>query len=255
MRTSIYVDEANIHMNGGYGMNYKVLKDLVVKGDCQLVHAISYIIEDSQRRQQDSEYDQKQRRFYWQLRQAGFSVKCKTMRRYEQEDGQIVTKGDMDVEIAVDCLLHAKTSDRIILLTGNGDFHRLVLALQDMGKRVEIIGFGNVSRSLQESADFYICGFAIKDLIPPPDREFLMGFPVLYVPGGGYGFFKYYEITDFGPEEKTIYFHVDESFNELPEETNEIGRESCIYQFQIGSLEDGRTIARNVKLVRRSVRT
>ena len=125
-----------------------------------------------------------------------------------------------------------------------------------MGKRVEIIGFGNVSRALQETADQYICGFAIKDLVPPPEKDFLLGYPVLYVPAGGYGFIKYYLVdADFGLQEKTIYFHIDESFEEIPEDMNEIGRESCVYQFLIGQMSDGRTIARDVKILRRSVRT
>jgi uncharacterized LabA/DUF88 family protein len=68
---------------------------------------------------------------------------------YVDDEGVLTTKANADMDLAIDAVLQARNLDRIILLTGDGDFIRLVLALQNMGCRVEVIGFNNKVRNLK----------------------------------------------------------------------------------------------------------
>ena len=72
----------------------------------------------------------------------------------------------LDATVAASSERMARNLDRIMLLTGDGDFLRLVVALQNMGCRVEVIGFHNVSKELREGADSYISGFLVPGLMP-----------------------------------------------------------------------------------------
>jgi uncharacterized LabA/DUF88 family protein len=59
----------------------------------------------------------------------------KYVKRFVDDEGVQTTKANADMDLAIDALLQARNLDRIILLTGDGDFLRLVLALQNMGCR------------------------------------------------------------------------------------------------------------------------
>ena len=166
LKTGIYVDAENIKMSGGYGMRYDVLVDLANGGNSSLLRANCYLAEDRERTQRDQEYRHKVYSYHDVLRQCGFKVIKKYVRRFKDEEGNITTKANADMDLAIDALLQARNLDRIILLTGDGDFLRLVTALQNMGCRVEIIGFDNVSGELREAADAYMSGFLIPGLLP-----------------------------------------------------------------------------------------
>jgi uncharacterized LabA/DUF88 family protein len=75
--------------------------------------------------------------------------------------GSVVRKGNMDIEIAIDMMKLAPTMDHLILFSGDGDFRRLVEALQDMGKRVSVCSTreGNercLADELRRQADNFI---------------------------------------------------------------------------------------------------
>ena len=55
---------------------------------------------------------------------------------------------------------------RVVLITGDGDFVQVVRALQNMGCRVELVAFQNVSYDLRCEADLFIPGFLIPGLLP-----------------------------------------------------------------------------------------
>ena len=48
-------------------------------------------------------------------------------------------KGDMDIELAVDMMEMAERLDHAVLFSGNGDFRRLVEAVQRKGVRVSVV--------------------------------------------------------------------------------------------------------------------
>ena len=166
LKTAIYVDAENIKMCGGYGMRYDVLVGLANNTNSVMLRANCYLAEDHERTQRDPDYRQKVYSYHNILRQCGFKIIKKYVRRFKDEDGNITTKANADMDLAIDALLQARNLDRIILLTGDGDFLRLIIALQNMGCRVEVIGFHNVSKELREVADSYISGFLVPGLLP-----------------------------------------------------------------------------------------
>lgn len=69
----------------------------------------------------------------------GFSLVTKPVKRFTDAQGHTRTKGNMDIEIAVDMLELAPRIDHAILFSGDGDFRRLVQAVQSKGVRVTVV--------------------------------------------------------------------------------------------------------------------
>jgi uncharacterized LabA/DUF88 family protein len=91
-----------------------------------------------------------QRKFIDFLRANGYKVVCKDIHKYE--GGRI--KANLDIEMAVDIMLLSENLDVVVLISGDGDFVRLVEAEQLRGVRCEIISFGiSTSNELIEAAD------------------------------------------------------------------------------------------------------
>ncbi|MCA9000668.1 MAG: NYN domain-containing protein [Planctomycetes bacterium] len=170
-RVGVFVDSNNIRMNGGYGMRYDVLREYAVRDGSELVRCNAYLSFDRVRAEEDDMYRRGQANYTDNLRDFGYKVIQKKVRRYDNGDDRTVTKADLDVEITVDLLRQSKNLDRVILATGNGDFVHLVRALQDEGKRVEVLGFDNVSGDLRRECDQFVSGFLIPNLLPFRDRE------------------------------------------------------------------------------------
>jgi uncharacterized LabA/DUF88 family protein len=53
--------------------------------------------------------------------------------------GRRKIKGNMDIELAIDVLEMAEHLDHVVLFSGDGDFRRLVEAVQRKGKRVSVV--------------------------------------------------------------------------------------------------------------------
>ena len=213
LKTGIYVDAENIRLSGGYGMRYDILVDLANAGNSELLRANSYLAEDRNRTREDADYRQKLYRYHDILRQCGFKVIKKYVKHFVDDEGILTTKANADMDLAIDALLQARNLDRVILMTGDGDFIRLVLALQNMGCRVEVIGFNNVSHELKEAADSYLSGFLIPGLLPiqSGDESRFRGIPLNYNPDRGFGFMRYYALSSAGLSSKTVFFHCSKS--------------------------------------------
>lgn len=83
-------------------------------------------------------------------RYAGYKVIEKPLRRYD--DGTV--KANLDIELAIDMLTIAEHVDTIVLVSGDGDFVRLVETVQFRGVRVEVIGLeGSTATALIEASD------------------------------------------------------------------------------------------------------
>lgn len=214
LKTGIYVDAENIRLCGGYGMRYDVLVELANLGKSVLLRANCYLAEDRTRTKEDSEYRQKLYRYHDVLRQCGFKVIKKFVKHFIDDEGIMTTKANADMDLAIDALLQARNLDRIILLTGDGDFIRLVLALQNMGCRVEVIAFNNVSNELREVADSFLSGFLVPGLLPmhvPPGENRQRGISINYNPDRGFGFLRYYTFTKEGLTPESVFFHCSKS--------------------------------------------
>ncbi len=214
LKTGIYVDAENIRLCGGYGMRYDILVELANLGKSVLLRANCYLAEDRARTKDDHDYRQKLYRYHDILRQCGFKVIKKYVQHFVDDEGILTTKANADMDLAIDALLQARNLDRVILLTGDGDFIRLVVALQNMGSRVEVIGFNNVSNQLKEIADSYLSGFLVPGLLPIQgghSENWQRGTAVNYNPERGFGFMRYFVIKPEGLEAETIFFHCSRS--------------------------------------------
>ena len=91
----------------------------------------------------------------------GYHVVTKPTKKFEDRDGSIRVKGNMDVELAIDMLQMSKHIDHAILFSGDGDFRRLVEAVQLEGVQVTVISTVKSSPpmcadDLRRQADVYI---------------------------------------------------------------------------------------------------
>ncbi len=120
-KIGIFVDVQNIYYTTRQTFHqhfdYNELWRLITT-DKQVVVANAYAI---------ASHQDKQKQFHNILRGIGFNVKLKPF--ITRADGS--AKGDWDVGITIDVMEHARSCDRVYLLTGDGDFELLVRKLQD----------------------------------------------------------------------------------------------------------------------------
>lgn len=75
----------------------------------------------------------------------GYAVVTKPAKQFTDATGRLRTKGNMDIELAIDMLEMAPHLDHAILFSGDGDFRRLTEAVQRRGVRVTVISTVKVS--------------------------------------------------------------------------------------------------------------
>jgi uncharacterized LabA/DUF88 family protein/cold shock CspA family protein len=166
LKAGIYVDGENAMRSGGWGMRYDILKKFVEAQGGVVLRANTYLAIDVEREQRDLDYQKAKADYRAQLRRYGFKIVLKPVQRYRNPEGEIITKANADLDLAIDTILQARNLDYVVLVTGDGDFVRLVTALQNQGCRVDVLAFHNVSHHLRESADNYLSGFLVPGLMP-----------------------------------------------------------------------------------------
>ena len=128
-------------------LDYKKLLEFLVHGR-ELVRASAYapISDDTQMRLESQ-------RFVEPFVDIGYSVITKPHKRYA--DGSM--KANFDVELAIDVLTMSDRLDIVILVSGDGDFRRLVEIVASKGVRVEVVAFSqSTAAELRAVADLYI---------------------------------------------------------------------------------------------------
>ncbi|MCK6512333.1 NYN domain-containing protein [Myxococcota bacterium] len=168
-RVGVFVDVENINRTGGFGMRYDILRRFACRDAADPVRLNAYVAFDEERAQSDRPYKKRVLDFYLVLRDLGYKVIEKKVKWFN-ERGTRYAKANVDLDLAVDALLQSEALDRVLLVTGDGDFDRVVRALQNKGCRVEVVAFRNVSLSLRREADFFMSGYLIPNLLPI-DRE------------------------------------------------------------------------------------
>jgi uncharacterized LabA/DUF88 family protein len=94
------------------------------------------------------------------MKRHGFRVVTKHLRRFP--DGTV--KANLDVELAIDMLMIAQHIDTAVLVSGDGDFVRLVEAVQFKGVRVEVVGLAEMTAmALIDVADTFT---ELSELVP-----------------------------------------------------------------------------------------
>jgi uncharacterized LabA/DUF88 family protein len=200
LKIGIYVDAENIRYNGGQGMRYDILRRFAAREGGALLRMNTYVTFDRQRAARDREFAAKAFAYQQMLRDNGWKVIVKDVRRYEDDEGNVRTKANADLDLAVDVLLEVANLDQVLLVTGDGDFLRLVSAIQSRGCRLELLAFENVSQELQRRADSCFSGYLVPDLVPPrqesPARwgelgSRVRGICTRWVDDKGYGFLRF----------------------------------------------------------------
>ncbi len=170
LKAGIFMDMENLVRNGGWGMRLDVIKQLVEAQGTTVLRANAYLAVDSTRERHDAEFHEKAAKYRDRIRLAGFHIVEKEIKRYYNEDGSETVKANADLDMAVDTILQAENLDYILLGTGDGDFLRLVRALQNKGRRVDALAFGNVSQELKREVDYYFPGAILPRLLPIRDN-------------------------------------------------------------------------------------
>ena len=134
-KIALFIDGANLYAAAralGFDIVYKRLLQIFgEKG--RLIRAIYYtaLIEDQ-------EYSPIRPLVDW-LDYNGYTMVTKPTKEFTDSYGRRKIKGNMDIELAVDMLEMADKLDHIVLFSGDGDFRRLVEAIQQKGVRVTVV--------------------------------------------------------------------------------------------------------------------
>ncbi len=266
-RVGVFVDAENVRYNGGYQMRYDVLRRFAARAGGVLQRLNTYMAFDAERAREDSEYAKKARMYQQMVRDFGWKITVKVVRRYTDESGNVTTKANADLDMAVDAMLQADKLEQVLLVTGDGDFIQVVRALQNKGCRVELIGFKNVSRQLQQEVDAFYSGFVIPDLLPisyEPRNVWgkpgscVRGVCTKWIADKGYGFLRIMDhispdlwITDprdEGSPYASVFCHVNELAEDVTEEL--LSNRETILEFYVNESEqkDNGLVASNVRL-------
>ena len=81
-------------------------------------------------------------KFYLKLEQFGYKLFLKPVKLYEQEDGMTRRKANCDVDMAFHLMKEKDNFDRVLILSGDGDFLPVLKYLRKLGKEVIILSRG-----------------------------------------------------------------------------------------------------------------
>lgn len=81
-------------------------------------------------------------RFYLKLQKFGYKLYLKPVKLYYQDDGTTQRKANCDVEMAFYLMKEKDNFDKVIILSGDGDFLPILKYLKGIGKEVIILARG-----------------------------------------------------------------------------------------------------------------
>jgi uncharacterized LabA/DUF88 family protein len=156
-RIALFIDGANLYAAAralGFDIDYKRLLQLFAdKG--HLIRAFYYtaLIEDQ-------EYSPIRPLVDW-LDYNGYTMVTKPTKEFTDASGRRKIKGNMDIELAIDVMEMAERIDHVVLFSGDGDFRRLVEAVQRKGVRVTVVSTIRssppmVADELRRQADIFV---------------------------------------------------------------------------------------------------
>ncbi len=165
LKAGIFLDIENLVRCGGWGIRYRVVRELVEAQGATVLRANAYMAVDLERESRDLEYRIKKKEYREAVRREGFHLILKKVKRYQNAEGDIVTKANADLDLALDAVLQSENLDYVLLGSGDGDFFRLVRVLQNKGKRVDLLSFSNTSSELRHEADNYFSGYLVPGIL------------------------------------------------------------------------------------------
>ncbi len=168
-RIALFIDGANLYQVAralGFDIDYRRLLTNFSTG-CRLLRAYYYTaLLDEQ------EYSPIRPLVDW-LEYNGYTMVTKPLKEYAQSLGRRKYKGNVDVEITVDAMEVATHVQHVVLFSGDGDFRRLIEALQRRGIRVTVVSTIRtqppmIADELRRQADFFL---DLADLRPAIERS------------------------------------------------------------------------------------
>lgn len=168
-RIALFIDGANLYAAAralGSDLDYKRLLDHF-SNQGRLIRAFYYtaLVEDQ-------EYSPMRPLIDW-LDYNGYTMVTKPTKEFTDASGRRKIKGNMDIELAIDAMEMASMVDHIILFSGDGDFRRMVEAIQRKGVRVTVISSvktqpSMVADELRRQADMFV---DLADILPAIQRQ------------------------------------------------------------------------------------
>lgn len=156
-RTALFIDGSNLYASArslGFDIDYKKLLS-EFSSQVRLVRAFYYtaLIEDQ-------EYSPIRPLVDW-LDYNGYTMVTKPTKEFTDSTGRRKYKGNMDIELAIDMLDLAEHIDHAVLFSGDGDFRRLIEAVQKRGVRVTVVSTVKsqppmIADELRRQADFFL---------------------------------------------------------------------------------------------------
>jgi len=168
-RVALFIDGANLYSAAralGFDIDYKRLLGLF-QNKARLIRAFYYTA-----LAEDQEYSPIRPLIDW-LDYNGYTMVTKPLKEFTDAYGRRKVKGNMDIELAVDLMEMADRTDHVVLFSGDGDFRRLVEAVQRKGVRVSIVSTIRtqppmIADELRRQADNFI---ELQDLMPQIQRN------------------------------------------------------------------------------------
>ncbi len=165
-RVAMFIDGSNLYAAArslDFDIDYRKL--LTWGASCgRLVRAFYYtaLIEDA-------DYSPIRPLVDW-LDYNGYTMVTKPTKEFVDSQGRRKIKGNMDIELAIDVMEMADTLDHIILFSGDGDFRRLLEAVQRKGVRVTVVSTIRssppmVADELRRQADFFLDLESLRNVI------------------------------------------------------------------------------------------
>jgi uncharacterized LabA/DUF88 family protein len=156
-KIAVFIDGSNLYAAArglDFDLDYKKLLTWSAESG-RLVRAFYYtaLLEDA-------EYSPLRPLIDW-LDYNGYTMVTKPTKEFVDSQGRRKIKGNMDIEIAVDMMEMADHVDHIILFSGDGDFRRLIEAVQRKGVRVTVVSTVQsnppmVADELRRQADYFL---------------------------------------------------------------------------------------------------
>jgi len=156
-RIALFIDGSNLYNAAralGFDIDYKRLLELFAsKG--HLIRAFYYTA-----LLDDQEYSPIRPLVDW-LDYNGYTMVTKPTKEFTDAYGRRKIKGNMDIELAIDVMEIAEKIDHIVLFSGDGDFRRLVEAVQRKAVRVSVVSTVRtqppmVADELRRQADMFV---------------------------------------------------------------------------------------------------
>jgi uncharacterized LabA/DUF88 family protein len=164
-KMGLFIDGSNLYAAAralGFDIDYKRLLE-VFRQHGQMIRAFYYtaLIDDQ-------EYSPIRPLVDW-LDYNGYTMVTKPTKEFtDSVSGRRKLKGNMDIELAIDVMEMAPYLDHVVLFSGDGDFRRLVEAVQRKGVRVTVVSTIRsnppmIADELRRQADVFV---ELSELMP-----------------------------------------------------------------------------------------